>query len=349
VKSSWFRAGGYRTTLARDDRSCDFFLPDGGLLPGEQGDEDVSGRIRPQAPGGAGDGDGDGDPGDDELLRWERKPEEDGGRGRSGDGVYLRRSEPSERGELSAVAHGIVRVRRRGKQDGGDEPAESHDSLRYDELGRLTTTEIDQPLSGGGTLVTSQISYDDALRTRVETDARGNPTTFEMDEQGRVVKVTDAASEEQTFEYDGVRKTADVDKRNQRTEYDYDGLNRVTKVTNALLQDVTTVYDDGAHTVTETDRKGHVDEWGEDLRGVICFDTQTTRLTSTGSCAPPPAAVPVRNARRKRARCRRRPIVGRYDTTTRAGSDGITLRRTFERARGSMGRVPYETTTRAMT
>ena len=105
----------------------------------------------------------------------------------------------------------------------------------YDNLGRPTRTEIDQPITdGGSTLAISQITYQDALRRRIETDARGNPTTYEMDEQGRVVTVTDPEGHEQHIQYDGVNKRADIDKRSNRTDYDYDAVNRLTKVTDAV-------------------------------------------------------------------------------------------------------------------
>jgi RHS repeat-associated protein len=122
----------------------------------------------------------------------------------------------------------------------------------YDNLGRVVETEL------GSGLVISSISYQDALRQRVETDGRGNQTVFEMDEQGRVTRIVDAASEDQTFEYDGVNKTAEVDKRGNRTELEYDGLNRLTKITDPLLQEIETVYDDANHRVTETDKRNLV-------------------------------------------------------------------------------------------
>ena len=99
--------------------------------------------------------------------------------------------------------------------------------FEYDNLGRLTRTEIDQPITGGATLTLSEVTYLDAVRKRTERDARGNSTTFEMDEQGRVTKITDALTQEQIFEYDAVNKTAEQDKRNLRntnqTQFTYDG------------------------------------------------------------------------------------------------------------------------------
>ena len=126
----------------------------------------------------------------------------------------------------------------------------------YDNLGRLTRTEIDQPITGGGTLATSQIFYFDSTRTRTEYDARGNPTTFEMDERGRVVKVTDADREVEEIEYDGVNKVAEIDKRRYRTEFQYDAINRLVEVKDPLGQRISTVYRDEQRRVEETDKRG---------------------------------------------------------------------------------------------
>ena len=125
----------------------------------------------------------------------------------------------------------------------------------YDNLGRLTRTEIDQPITGGGTLTTSQILYLDSQRKRLEFDARNNRTTFEMDERQRVVKITDADNEFQLFEYDGVNKTDEVDKRVHRVGFRYDRINRLIEIEDALGQTITTVYRDAARQVIETDKK----------------------------------------------------------------------------------------------
>ncbi len=126
----------------------------------------------------------------------------------------------------------------------------------YDNLGRLLRTEIDQPLTGGGALTVSEVSYFDLERRRVEKDARGNATTFEMDTRGRVTKVTDPEGFFQSFEYDGVNKTAEVDKKGRRTAFEYDGIHRLTKVTDALTRTMTTTYLDSARQVVEIDKRG---------------------------------------------------------------------------------------------
>ena len=147
--------------------------------------------------------------------------------------------------------------------------------FEYDNLGRLTRTEIDQPITGGATLTLSEVTYLDAVRKRTERDARGNSTTFEMDEQGRVTKITDALTQEQIFEYDAVNKTAEQDKRNLRTAFEYDDINRLTKITNALFQDFTTVHDDTARTSTETDRRNLVKTTQLDALGRLISTTRS--------------------------------------------------------------------------
>ena len=147
--------------------------------------------------------------------------------------------------------------------------------FEYDNLGRLTRTEIDQPITGGGTLATSQILYLDSQRKRVETDARGNSTTFEMDERQRVVKITDADNKVQHFEYDGVNKTVEIDKRGHRTEFRYDRINRFTELEDALGQTIATDYRDAARQVVETDKKRFVKTTQLDALGRLISVTRS--------------------------------------------------------------------------
>ena len=147
--------------------------------------------------------------------------------------------------------------------------------FEYDNLGRLTRTEIDQPITGGGTLATSQMLYLDSQRKRVETDARGNSTTFEMDERQRVVKITDADNKVQLFEYDGVNKTVEIDKRGHRTEFRYDRINRFTEHEDALGQTIATDYRDPARQVVETDKKRFVNTTQLDALGRLISVTRS--------------------------------------------------------------------------
>ncbi len=125
----------------------------------------------------------------------------------------------------------------------------------YDNLGRLVRSELDQILTGKGTLFVSRVFYLDAVRHRIETDARGFQTTYEMDRRGRVTRIQDTAGEEQSFDYDGVNKVAEVDKRRHRTEFTYDAINRLTRVQDALGQVMTTDYLDELRQVVESDKR----------------------------------------------------------------------------------------------
>jgi len=126
--------------------------------------------------------------------------------------------------------------------------------FRYDNLGRLTRTVMGQPLSQKAAITTSTF-YNDLTRERFEFDARGNRTSFLMDERQRVVRITDADGKTQTFEYDGVNKTAEVDKRAHRTEFGYDRIHRLIQVSDPLGQLTTTEYQDEIRRVVELDKK----------------------------------------------------------------------------------------------
>ena len=130
--------------------------------------------------------------------------------------------------------------------------------FEYDNLGRLVETRIEQPITqtgGQSELALASIVYDDANRKRTETDARGHTTTYELDEQDRVVKITDPADEYLELAYDGVNKRSETDKRRNTTHFEYDGLNRLVKVIDPLLQELHTDYRDAERQVVETDRR----------------------------------------------------------------------------------------------
>ena len=143
----------------------------------------------------------------------------------------------------------------------------------YDHLSRLTESATDPQITGNP--VTTTIQYDDAARTRTEFDARGNATAFVMDGQGRVVTITDADNNAQSFEYDGVNKLAEVDKRGQRTSFEYDGINRLVTVTDALSQKIETAYRDAALQVVETDKRGLVRRTQLDALGRLVSVTRS--------------------------------------------------------------------------
>jgi RHS repeat-associated protein len=183
----------------------------------------------------------------------------------------LKRTEDAERRTTRSTYDGLNRLREvedalgqltRFDYDGEGNKTEEVDRrgvprrFAYDNLGRLVESELEQILTGKGTLFLSRVFYLDAVRHRIETDARGFQTTYEMDRRGRVTRIQDAAGEEQTFEYDGVNKAAEVDKRGQRTEFTYDAINRLTALRDALGQRATTVYLDELRQMFETDKRG---------------------------------------------------------------------------------------------
>ena len=58
-----------------------------------------------------------------------------------------------------------------------------------------------------------RLRYQDVARKRIEIDARGFATTFDLDGIDRVVKETDALGHDRTFRWDGVNKREETDKR----------------------------------------------------------------------------------------------------------------------------------------
>ena len=145
-------------------------------------------------------------------------------------------------------------------------------NFSYDNLGRLTGSEVVPSLTGVPS--TTVITYDDVNVKRLERDARGFVTTFEMDGQERVTRIEDPDGNEQVFVYDGVNKREETDKRKFVTKFEYDGLNRLTKVTDALDRELNTVYEDADRQVIETDKRGIVNTTQLDALGRLVSVTR---------------------------------------------------------------------------
>ncbi len=131
----------------------------------------------------------------------------------------------------------------------------------YDNLGRPRLSRIAEgsPLSGVGW--SHEIQYQDAARKRVEIDARGYATIFDLDGLGRVVKETDVRNKDVQTSWDGVNRREVRDKRGHTTRYEYDRINRLVKTTDPVpfeSQMPVTTYGDAANLVSETDRRGTV-------------------------------------------------------------------------------------------
>ncbi len=129
-------------------------------------------------------------------------------------------------------------------------------TFAYDNLGRLRRTILIASISGVPWSQDTQ--YQDVARNRIEIDARGNRTTYELDGLDRVVRLTDPLSKTVLSKWDGINKREETDKRGNTTKYEYDALNRLTKVTDPepfQLQSVETSYEDTLNRRTEKDRR----------------------------------------------------------------------------------------------
>jgi YD repeat-containing protein len=80
----------------------------------------------------------------------------------------------------------------------------------YDNLGRLRTEALaSAPITGVGW--SRETQYRDKERQRIEIDARGKATTFDLDGLDRIVKETDALEHYRTFAWDGVNRIEETD------------------------------------------------------------------------------------------------------------------------------------------
>ncbi|WP_431929876.1 LamG-like jellyroll fold domain-containing protein [Nonomuraea jabiensis] len=112
----------------------------------------------------------------------------------------------------------------------------------FDKAGRLTSSSAPSYTPPGGTAIspTLRTTYDAAGLRKTTTDPRGNITTYDYDQLGRQVRVTDPAPSGQTAgtwvsEYDLVgEKLADVDPTGARAEATYDDLGR--KITSTRVE-----------------------------------------------------------------------------------------------------------------
>ncbi len=150
----------------------------------------------------------------------------------------------------------------------------------YDNLGRRRTSRLAaSPFSG--VPWSQETRYVDGPQPkRIEIDARGKSTVFELDGLGRVVRETDALGQYRTFGWDGVNKLEETDKRpaHNRTLFEYDGINRLVKTTDPLQHSVAILYEDAANRATETDKRGIREVTQTDPLGRI---VGTTRAVGT--------------------------------------------------------------------
>ncbi len=129
-------------------------------------------------------------------------------------------------------------------------------SFTYDTIGRLTETRLEsRQFSGVGWSQKTQ--YQDLAHRRIEWDARGNSTIFDLDSMGRVVHETDAEGYSAEQHYDGLNKDWETDKRGKKTYYFYDDIHRLIRTAFPGGQGYTTEtqYRDAANIRREKDRR----------------------------------------------------------------------------------------------
>ncbi|MGN9787367.1 LamG-like jellyroll fold domain-containing protein [Nonomuraea sp. ZG12] len=134
----------------------------------------------------------------------------------------------------------------------------------FDKAGRLTSQIAPSYTPPGGTAVTptTQHAYDAAGQLVSTTNTRGYTTTFEFDQLGRQVRVTDPAPAGQpagtwVSEYDlAGEKLAGIDPTGARVDTTYDDLGRQITVTEierkpvATASTTTLTYNDAGHLLT---------------------------------------------------------------------------------------------------
>ncbi|RVX42809.1 intein/RHS repeat-associated protein [Nonomuraea polychroma] len=136
----------------------------------------------------------------------------------------------------------------------------------FDKAGRLTSAAAPAYTPPGGSTITSTVrhSYDAAGQRKTTTDPRGYVTSYDYDQLGRQVRVTDPAPDGQApgtwvTEYDlAGEKLATVDATGARSQATYDDLGRQITSTQIERKPASAAYttkmeyDDGGRLVKQT-------------------------------------------------------------------------------------------------
>ncbi|HEV8535001.1 MAG TPA: HNH/ENDO VII family nuclease [Candidatus Limnocylindria bacterium] len=131
----------------------------------------------------------------------------------------------------------------------------------YDTRGRVTS----QANAVGGTLL---FSYDDATRTTMHTDARGNVTSIAHDELGRAIKVTDALGASIQYGYDSRGdRTTFRDRGGNLWRFAYDSRGNQTEAVDPAGGRSTLTYDSLNGVTSRTDANGNTWRYAYDARG----------------------------------------------------------------------------------
>ena len=124
----------------------------------------------------------------------------------------------------------------------------------YDNLNRVTgqADVLDQD-----TTHTRTFDYDQAGNIVSVTDEEGKTTRFEYDALNRVLKVVDPAGGEVVYTYDNRDNILEIkDPNNGITYFEYDKNSRLTRMTRPLFQETTYEYDESGNRTATVDAKG---------------------------------------------------------------------------------------------
>ncbi|MFI7700342.1 RHS repeat-associated core domain-containing protein [Nonomuraea sp. NPDC049480] len=165
----------------------------------------------------------------------------------------------------------------------------------FDKAGRLTSSTAPQYTPPGGSTITSAVrhTYDAAGQRKSTIDPRGYVTTFDYDQLGRQVRVTDPAPDGPTpgtwvTEYDlAGEKLAGVDPTGARSQATYDDLGRQVTATQIERKPTSAAYttmmeyDDAGRLVKQTAPGGKITSFTLNAAGEVTSTTDPATNTTT--------------------------------------------------------------------
>ncbi|MEV0347597.1 LamG-like jellyroll fold domain-containing protein [Nonomuraea sp. NPDC050680] len=177
----------------------------------------------------------------------------------------------------------------------------------FDKVGRLTSAGAPAYTPPGGSAITTTVrhAYDAAGQRKTTTDPNGNVTSYDYDQLGRQVRVTDPAPDGQTAgtwvsEYDMAgEKLAGIDPTGARSQATYDDLGRQITATQierkpATASYTTTMeYDDAGRLLKQTAPGNKVTSFTVNAAGepTTVTDPLTNKTTTDYDLAGRPTKV----------------------------------------------------------
>ena len=117
--------------------------------------------------------------------------------------------------------------------------------------------------------IVEKIIYDASSQQTISYDGKGNPTTYEYDKNGRIIKTTDAEGRVTLSTYDANGNIVrSVDGKEQITKYQYDTFNRLITVTDALGGITRYTYDLNGNRLSQTDANENTKAYAYNGRGL---------------------------------------------------------------------------------